>query len=137
MKMNPLSLVETLINEHGSSAILKERLSLLKEMLAKVEQERTELITKCSKLEKELGELRKQFYEKHIPEEFTEYMGALFKRDSSGKYTPVAHCRWCKEPLWNDEPKIFPYQCSKPGCGFCIMLHDDLTSIVNKLTDCN
>ena len=92
MSLNPLSLVENLINEHGSSTILKQRLSFLKEILAKVEQERSGLIAKCSRLEEELGTLRKQLDEKHVPEEFTEYLGALFKRDSSGKYAPVAHC---------------------------------------------
>lgn len=137
MKINPLSLVEDLINEHGSSSILRERLSLLKEILAKVEQERTDLVAKCSNLEKELSTLRKQFDEKNVSEEFTEYMGALFKRDSSGKYAPIAHCRRCKEPLWNTHPQVFPYACSKPGCGYSIMLHDDLTSIADKLTDEN
>ena len=137
MNINPLSLVEDLINEHGSSTILRERLSLLKEILAKVEQERTDLVTKCSHLEKELSDLRKKFYEKNVSEEFTEYMGALFKRDSSGKYAPVAHCRRCKEPLWNTQPEIFPYQCSTPGCSYTIMLHGNLTSIADKLTSEN
>ena len=109
--MNPLSIVEKLINEHGSSSILRERLSLLKEILAKTEQERSDLITKCSRLEKELGDLRKKYDEEHVPEEFTEYLGALFKRDASGRYAPVAFCAWCKAPLWNTDPKVFPYEC--------------------------
>lgn len=133
MKLNPLSLIEELINEHGSSIILRERLSLLKEMLAKVEQERADLVVKVSNIEKENSQLRKQLNEKDVPEEFTEYMGALFKRNSSGNYMPVAYCRRCKEPLWNDEPSIFPYACSKPGCGFNIMIHEDLSSIAVTL----
>ena len=112
MNLNPLSLVENLINEHGSSTILKQRLSLLKEILAKVEQERSDLITKVARLEKELSDLRNQLDEKHMPEEFTEYRGALFKRDFSGKYAPVAHCSRCKQPLWNNEPQVFPYECT-------------------------
>ncbi|MFQ5560402.1 MAG: hypothetical protein ACE5FU_07450 [Nitrospinota bacterium] len=134
MKLNPFTLIESLINEHGSSSILKERLSLLKEMLAKVEKERTGLIAKVACLEKELSGLRDQLDKKHVPEEFTEYMGALFKREPSGKYAPVAFCRRCREPLWNNEPAVFPYVCSTPGCGFQIMIHEDLALVAKKLT---
>ncbi len=134
MNINPLSLIEKLINEHGSSNILKERLLLLKEELAKIEKERTQLTEKCSALEKENSELRKQLNKKLVSDEFTEYMGALFKRDMAGRYSPVAHCPECKRPLWNTEPETFPYECSTPGCGYTIMIHENLTSIADKLT---
>ena len=133
MKLNPFSLIEDLINEHGSSTILRERLLLLKDELGKVEKERAELQAKAAKLEKANAELRRQLDEVTMPDQFTEYMGALFKRDSSGRYIPVAHCLKCKMPLWNNEPRIFPYECSTPGCGYTIMLHEDLTSIAEKL----
>jgi hypothetical protein len=133
MKLNPFSLIEDLINEHGSSSILKERLLLLKDELNKVEKERAELQTKVANLMKETAELRKQLEQKHIPDQFTEYLGALFKRDSSGNYAPLAHCPECKRPLWCDHPQVFPYQCSRPGCGYTIMIHEPLSSIVKKL----
>lgn len=43
MSINPLILLEKAINEHGSSVILKERLKLVKDQLAKVEAEKAEL----------------------------------------------------------------------------------------------
>ena len=43
MSLNPLTLLEKAINEHGSSVILKERLELVKDQLAKVVAENTEL----------------------------------------------------------------------------------------------
>lgn len=137
MTINPLSLIEKLINEHGSSVILKERLLLLKDELAKIEKERTQLAEKCTAIEKENAKLRKQLNEKLIPDEFTEYMGALFKRDMAGSYAPIAYCIRCKEPLWNNEPSVFPYECSKPGCGYTIMIHEKLTSIADKLNKKN
>ncbi|NJD03706.1 MAG: hypothetical protein FIA99_14175 [Ruminiclostridium sp.] len=133
MKLNPFSLIEELINEHGSSSILRERLLLLKDELRNIEKERTELKTKISELMKENAECRKQLDKQNIPDQFTEYLGALFKRDPSGRYAPVAHCPECKRPLWNNEPQIFPYECSTPGCGYTIMIHESLTSIVDKL----
>jgi len=133
MNLNPLSLIEDLINEHGSSLIQKERLLLLKDQLSKIEKERAELETKVTQLIKENAELRKQLDEKTNPDQFTEYHGALFERDSSGGYIPVAHCLKCKMPLWNAQPRSFPYVCSTPSCGYMIMLHEDLTSIVEKL----
>lgn len=125
--------IEKLINEHGSSSILRERLLLIKEELAKAKQERADLITKCSQLEKEVSKLRQELDKKHIPEEFTEYMGALFKRDASGNYFPAVYCPRCRQVLWNPEPKVFPYECS--NCGFKVMIHENLNLIAEKLNN--
>jgi uncharacterized protein YbaR (Trm112 family) len=132
MKLNLFSLIEDLINEHGSSSILRERLLLLKEELAKVENERTSLITKVAELEKQLSNYREQLNKATVPKEFTEYMGALYKRDMNNRYMPMAFCPECKRPLVGmPDPDIFPYRCS--GCGYEVMIHDNLTSIAEKL----
>lgn len=131
MSLNPLKLIENLINEHGSSSILKERLRLLKEQLSDLIKERADLQTKLSKCMEEMAQMAKKIEQKSVPPEFTEYLGALFKRDSSNRYTPVVYCPECKIPLWNNEPAYFPYECSK--CGFKIDIHESLTSIAEKL----
>jgi hypothetical protein len=41
--MNPITLIEKLINEHGSSTILKERLELLKDQMSALEKENNAL----------------------------------------------------------------------------------------------
>lgn len=133
MTFNPLALIEKLINEHGSSAILRERLLLLKDELTKLQNERSELMIKVSNLEKEKSELIELLQQKSIPNEYKEYMGALFKKDSAGKYLPIAHCPECKRPLWNTESGIFPYECSTNGCGYRIMINEPLTVIADKL----
>ena len=122
MKLNPFGLIEDLINEHGSSNILKERLLLLKEELSKVEKDRSDLIAEVAQLKKELSELRKQYDKETISKEFTEYMGALYKRDVDGRYLPMAFCPECKRPLvGTPDPGIFPYSCS--GCGSVSYTH--------------
>lgn len=135
--VNPLKLIEDLINEHGSATIRGERLILLKEELTKVEKERADLYKKCSDLEKEVAELRDKLTKVSTPPEFVEYHGALFKRDATGSYSPIAHCPECKRPLFNTEPKIFPYTCSTRGCNYTINIHEDLQSIAKKLTEGN
>ncbi len=130
--LNPLSLIEKLINEHGSSSILRDRLLLIKEELAKVESDRANLITKVAELEKQLGNCTEQLNKATTPKEFTEHMGALYKKDMDGRYMPIAFCPKCKTPLvGTPDFKIFPYYCS--GCRYEIMIHENLTSIVEKL----
>lgn len=130
-------MLEDLINEHGSSSILRERLLLLKDEMGKIIRERAECEKKLADLVEELAETRKQLQQKTIPDEFVEYSGALFKRESSGGYAPTAFCPECKRPLWNTDPEIFPYECSTPGCGYSIEIHEKLTSIVEKLNNKN
>lgn len=129
--MNPFKLIENLINEHGSSSILKERLLLLKDELTKVEKERTDLHAKVSELEEKVRKLNYRLETEVVSNEFTEYLGGLFKRDKSGLHMPVLHCPKCKIPMWNPEPAIFPYECS--GCKFALMFHEDLSSAADRL----
>lgn len=133
MNLKLFKLLEDLINEHGSSVILKERLLLVKDQLQKVEDENNELKNKVDNLEKENQNLKKQLQKNLVPDQFKEYMGALFKKDSSGCYTPIAHCPECKRPLWNTEPSVLPYVCSTRGCNYTIMIKEPLESIVKKL----
>ena len=67
MTINPLALIEKIINEHGSSAILKERLELLKDELSDLQKENGLLKTqngilkeKIKHLESNLNDATKQ-----------------------------------------------------------------------------
>ena len=112
---------------------LKQQLFTLKNEFAKVEKEHTNLAKKCSELEKEVSRLREQLDKKTVSPEFTEKLGAFFKRDASGSYTPIAYCPKCKNPLFCTNPSIFPYMCNTPGCNYVINIHKDLQSIVDQL----
>ena len=53
--MNPLKLLEKVINEHGSSAILKERLELVNDQLQRNEREKSEMEDEIVKLKKKMN----------------------------------------------------------------------------------
>jgi len=58
MTLNPIAAIEKLINEHGSAAILRERLSLASDQYSALEGKVTELQTKTEQLEAQNEELR-------------------------------------------------------------------------------
>ena len=60
MSFNPLVWLEKAINEHGSSTILGHNLALIKDMLAKVEKEKSELEKSLSEAREEIIELKKK-----------------------------------------------------------------------------
>lgn len=133
MSINPLKLLEDLINEHGSSSILRERLLLVKDELGKVEKERADLQRQLAEAMEKLRYLREEVKKKSVPENFTEYRGALFKRDVSGRHAPLAHCPECKRPLVNTDPCVFPYNCTTPGCRYEVTIKEDLELIAQRL----
>ncbi|WP_309386264.1 hypothetical protein [Cerasicoccus frondis] len=73
--MNPLSFLEKAINEHGSSSILKERLQLVKDQLAKVSAERDQLQTQLAEAIAEIVCLKEAAPDKR----FVEYYGVRFR----------------------------------------------------------
>lgn len=127
MNLNPLSLLETAINEHGSSVILRDRLALVKDMYEKVVKEKTDLEKKFADMQKELIEIRKQ-----IPNpSFVEHRGVKFKRKSSGGYEHTVYCPSCEFGMAFSHKKI-PF-----SCGRCHIqtsfLAKDLINIINEL----
>lgn len=109
MNLNPLTLLEKAINEHGSAVILNERLILVKEMLAKVEKEKLDLEEKLSNAQQEIFELRKQ-----IPGvDFVEYMGVKFKRKPSGGYEKSVYCLDCEVGMGSTDSGRMPFICGK------------------------
>lgn len=123
--MNPIALIEKTINEHGSSAILKERLELFKDILSKVEKEKADLETKVSRLIKEVEELKKQ-----LPDpDFVEYLGVKFKRKKSGGYQHAVFCPSCDLAMAGVRPGI-PFTCMK--CGYMSSFHVRKLNMVIK-----
>ncbi|MEL4387991.1 hypothetical protein [Shewanella xiamenensis] len=108
MSLNPLALLEKAINEHGSAVILKERLELVKEALAKAEKEKSLLEIALGKANEEIAELKKQ-----IPSsKFVEYRGAKFKRKPSGGYENSIYCPSCEVGMGSLDGDM-PFVCGK------------------------
>lgn len=107
--MNPLSLLEKAINEHGSATILKERLLLVREMLDKVEREKSEIEKELNLAKKEIESLKAQ-----IPgKSFVEYMGAKFKRKPSGSFESSVYCPICECGMSSLSHSGSPFICAK------------------------
>jgi len=110
--MNLLNLLRNLINEHGSSQILRERLSLAADEAKKLEKEYRELEAENEKLKQENTELRQQLEAATIPDEFVEARGVLFRRLSNGEIDKDAYCPTCKTVMFSLHG-VLPLKCSK------------------------
>lgn len=115
MNFNPLTLLEKAINEHGSSAILKERLALAADQFKQLEQENQNLKSLNADLEKKVAELTREIEAKTIPDRFTEHRGILLMRGPGGEFDPDAYCPSCKIVMSSLGGQM-PFTCSK--CGF-------------------
>jgi ribosomal protein S27AE len=131
--MGLLQLVQDLINEHGSSSILRDRLLLLKDQIANFEK-------KCSDLEKELAEkeaelirVLAQLEKQKASEKFVEHKGALFKRKPSGRYDDTPFCPRCKFPMGALEDWI-RFDCGRCGLVSRFCGHD-LPRIMKELEE--
>lgn len=110
--MGLLDNIQTLINEHGSSTILRERLSLLKDQIEILEKENADLKDAISDIQIENVKLRKQISEQSTSEQFVECRGGLFKRKPSGGFHKAVYCPECKTPMSSVQGEI-SYTCSR------------------------
>jgi ribosomal protein S27AE len=128
MSLNPLTLLEKAINEHGSSVILGHHLSLVKEMLSKTEKEKRDLEKLLSDAREEIIELKKK-----IPNsKFVEYRGAKFKRRPSGGYENSVYCPSCEAGMATISSGNTPFVCGKCHALTTFRSHD-LASVLKEI----
>ena len=109
MELNPLALLEKLINEHGSSAILKERLELLRDQMAALQGENAKLKTDLAAARAEVAR-----HASLVPNaRFVEYRGAKFKRKPSGGFEPSVYCPSCEVGMATIPRAGMPFACGK------------------------
>lgn len=111
-----LSEIERLINEHGSSVILKEHLSLLNTKLCLLREDIENLQKENSSLIERNAELEHQFSRQQTSNEFVESHGALFKLLPGGGYSETPYCPICQRSMYCFQT-CFPYECSDDECG--------------------
>ena len=97
--MGLLSRLEQLITEHGSAAILRERLAAFRDDVQRLEQKNNELEAENAQLKTERVRLTRHLSEQQKAAEFTEHKGALFKRTPKGDFSETPYCLTCKRPL--------------------------------------
>ena len=101
--MEPFDSIEKLINEHGSAAILRERITLAKEQYAALER-RVEEKTKELEIVKGQNEvLRKQLSTIAVPDKYVPARGVLWLRTAVG-FDPEPYCPKCKIIMFDFPP---------------------------------
>lgn len=111
--MGLLDLIERAINEHGSAAIMRERLELIREQGQALEKKLAVSEEENTALRRRVAELEGQLAAKTEREDFVECRGALFKRRSDGGYHLAVYCPRCHGPMSSlmDETPFY--------CGSC------------------
>lgn len=109
-----LSIIEKLINEHGSSSILKERLELVNDKYEALETKLANSEKENEILRKEIESLKKEFETQKVKSEFIEYKGAKFKRMPSGKFEEAVYCLKCNGGMFALE-NYLPFVCGTCG----------------------
>ena len=97
--MGLIESIGTLITEHGSSAVLKERLELIRDQLQQLQSENTGLKKSITELKAENFDLSKKLKSLTVSTEFVEYRGTLWKRESPDTVEPYPYCRKCKSVM--------------------------------------
>lgn len=126
-----LSIIEKLINEHGSSTILKERLELINDKYEALETKLANSKKENELLRKELEVLKKQVETQKIEAGFIDYKGAKFKRMPSGKFEEAAYCLKCNGGMFALD-SCLPFVCG--SCGSTASFNGgQLKSVINEL----
>lgn len=125
-------LIQTLINEHGSSAILRERLLLLQDRVKALEDEMLAAKAKIRQLTEKNVQLEQDLAAVRTPDEFVEHRGALFKRKGSGGYHQAVFCPDCRGAMFAVDPEM-PFYCQKCHRG-APFTGNDLPAILRELS---
>ena len=91
--------IEKLITEHGSAAILKERIIALKETMEQLSEDNIQLREELNQAHEECDGLRQKLAQVSIPDEYTEHRGVLFRRLKNNGFQDEAYCPNCKIPM--------------------------------------
>ena len=133
MSIPILGEIERLINEHGSSTILKEHLALLNTKLALLKEHIEKLEKENASVIKENTDLKQQLTRQDERANFVEARGALFKRIPGGGYIETPHCPYCHRAM-TCLRRALPFECSNKSCNHVANFKGiELWSVLAKL----
>jgi hypothetical protein len=115
--MNPFDLLEKLVTEHGSAAVLREHIGLLRAQAEQVDKEKEVLQQENARLVAENCDLRAQVSRHLTSSQYLVWHGVLIKRTEPDGYVDVPYCPKCKEVL-SAPGRMAPYLCTTVGCEF-------------------
>ncbi|MEO7932828.1 MAG: hypothetical protein ABIT76_06695 [Chthoniobacterales bacterium] len=102
--MEPFDSIEKLINEHGSAAILRERIELAKEQHIALANRVTELTKELETVKGHNELLRQKLLKVSVPDEFFRQNGLLWRRSDSG-FESAPYCPKCKIVMFDFPPR--------------------------------
>jgi hypothetical protein len=122
--------IERFITEHGSSVVLKERLSLLQDKLVLLKEEVSKLEQDNGDLKTQVAELQSKLASASHAEQFEEERGALFKRRAGGGYYQAVYCPRCCQSA-SPFPPGAEFNCN---CGwFSSFTEGELAGVMSQL----
>lgn len=77
-----------------------------KDRVASLERELDQLRREVSGLRKVVSDLERKVAAGLVEEDFVEYRGALFKRDSAGEFYEKVFCPACREPMKSPQNEL-------------------------------
>jgi hypothetical protein len=132
--MGLVDLVEKLINERGSAAVMEKRLVLIKEEAEVLDKKNRALTWENARLGEENAALKAKLATLSKAEEFEEHEGAAFKRKPGGGFHHGIYCPIHHLPASSIE-NGFPYSCPRQDCGWAShMTPRTLPSVIHKIT---
>src|SRR3990167_9915937 len=105
-----------LLAEIPTSAVLRERLGLIRDQAQMLENQVAQLHQENAELERRCAEMQSQLEAQAVAEEFVEHHGALFKRKPTGGYHDAVYCPVCHGPM-SSLQGMLPYTCR---CGVAV-----------------
>lgn len=131
MPLPILGEIERLITEHGSAAVLKEHVELLRAKLDVLKDDVAKLEKENAALKQRVRGLEEAAASAPPPDTFEEEEGALFKRRPGGGYHNAVYCPRCHTST-SPFPPGAEFNCMKCGW-FSSFTEGDLPKVINRL----
>ena len=103
---------DRLITEHGSAAVQKTHIDMLRDQTQALEKENVELKKRVAEFEDQLRKATAELQTKRSAEEYVRHRGVLFRRLPDGSYEDGVYCHICQGPMFS-MANITPFACSR------------------------
>jgi hypothetical protein len=103
---------DKLVTEHGSAAIQKTHIDLLRDQAKALEKENADLKKRVAELEELTRTLAGNLKAKAATEEYVRHRGVLFRKLPDGDYEECVYCPNCHGPMFSLQG-ILPFSCGK------------------------
>lgn len=126
-----MSTILELLADIPTNAVLRERITLIREQAQALEKQVAQLQHENATLKMRVSDLESQASSTAAAGEFVECRGALFKRKPAGGYHLAVYCPRCRGPMMSLEDEL-PFHCGP--CRVSVSFTGrDLSSVMAEL----